>query len=185
MSSVELQARDKGVSVVSELNGAGDAMCSPRVVRVLQNLLVNAVRHTPTDGTIRVEAELTPGLVLIAVEDTGEGIAPEDVRGSSTRSSARIRRGAGRGPALVSRSRSGSSKRWVGASPPGPARAPALGSRSSCRPDQVCSTTRGGRIEPLSAVVLRGVPGENPLVAPTGQHLVKEPTELRGTRRNS
>ena len=79
MSSVELQARDKGVSVVSELNGAGDAMCSPRVVRVLQNLLVNAVRHTPADGAIRVEAELTPGRVVIAVEDTGEGIAPEDV----------------------------------------------------------------------------------------------------------
>ncbi len=67
------------MSVVSELNGAGDAMCSPRVVRVLQNLLVNAVRHTPADGTIRVEAELTPGRVLIAVEDTGEGIASEDV----------------------------------------------------------------------------------------------------------
>ncbi|MGH2679511.1 MAG: HAMP domain-containing sensor histidine kinase, partial [Actinomycetota bacterium] len=79
MSSVELQARDKGVTVVSDLTGTGEAMCSPRVVRVLQNLLVNAVRHTPADGTIRVEAELIPGRVLIAVEDSGEGLAPEDV----------------------------------------------------------------------------------------------------------
>jgi signal transduction histidine kinase len=79
ISSVEHQARDKGVRVVSDLAGAGEASCSPRVVRVLQNLLVNAVRHTPADGTIRVEAELTPGRVLIAVEDSGDGIALEDV----------------------------------------------------------------------------------------------------------
>ncbi len=79
VSSVRNQARDKGVTVVSQLNSADDAMCSPRVVRVLQNLLVNAVRHTPTDGIVRVEAELTPGRVLIAVEDTGVGIAPDDV----------------------------------------------------------------------------------------------------------
>ena len=79
MTSVEQQARDKGVTVTAELTGAKEAMCSPRLVRVLHNLLVNAVRHTPADGTIRVEAELTPGRVVIAVEDSGEGIAPEDV----------------------------------------------------------------------------------------------------------
>ena len=79
MTSVEQQARDKGVTVTAELTGAEEAMCSPRLVRVLHNLLVNAVRHTPADGTIRVEAELTPGRVVIAVEDSGEGIAPEDV----------------------------------------------------------------------------------------------------------
>ena len=79
MTSVEHQARDKGVTVTAELTGAEEAMCSPRLVRVLHNLLVNAVRHTPADGTIRVEAELTPGRVVIAVEDSGEGIAPEDV----------------------------------------------------------------------------------------------------------
>jgi signal transduction histidine kinase len=107
VSSVGGQARDKGVTVVSELNGAEDAMCSPRVVRVLQNLLVNAVRHTPADGTIRVEAELTPGRVLIAVEDTGEGIAPQDAprifdpffRGDPARSGP----GAGLGLALAKR----------------------------------------------------------------------------------
>ena len=79
LESVELQARQKGVTIVSDVDGAAEARCSARVVRVLQNLLVNALRHTPTDGTIRVEAELADGRVQLAVEDSGEGIAPEDV----------------------------------------------------------------------------------------------------------
>lgn len=79
LESVELQAREKGVKIVSDVDGAAEARCSARVVRVLQNLLVNALRHTPTDGTIRVEAELADGRVQLAVEDSGEGIAPEDV----------------------------------------------------------------------------------------------------------
>jgi signal transduction histidine kinase len=51
--------------------------CSPRLERVLQNLLVNAVRHTPADGTVRVEARRSAGRLELAVADTGEGIAPE------------------------------------------------------------------------------------------------------------
>jgi signal transduction histidine kinase len=78
LSSVEHQAREKGVTVVADLTAAGDARCSPRVVRVLQNLLVNALRHTPSDGTIRIEAELVDGRVMLAVEDSGEGFSPED-----------------------------------------------------------------------------------------------------------
>jgi signal transduction histidine kinase len=46
---------------------------------VLQNLLVNALRHTPADGTIRVEAGSTMGRLHLVVEDDGEGIAPEDL----------------------------------------------------------------------------------------------------------
>jgi signal transduction histidine kinase len=49
------------------------------LVRVLQNLLVNAVRHTPTDGTVSIEATRRRGELEIAVQDSGEGIAPEDL----------------------------------------------------------------------------------------------------------
>jgi signal transduction histidine kinase len=48
-------------------------------VRVLQNLLVNAVRHTPQDGTVRVEAAVVERRLLVAVEDSGEGIAEGDL----------------------------------------------------------------------------------------------------------
>lgn len=79
VAAVELQAEEKGLSLVADLRGAEDVPCSPRLVRVIQNLLVNAVRHTPADGTVRVEAWSSHRGVEVAVVDTGEGIAPEDL----------------------------------------------------------------------------------------------------------
>lgn len=48
--------------------------------RVIDNLVVNAIKHTPRGGTIAVSAALDPDAaqIRIAVSDTGEGIAPED-----------------------------------------------------------------------------------------------------------
>jgi signal transduction histidine kinase len=50
-----------------------------RVAQVLRNLLVNALRHTPPGGSVAVTAMSTEGAVEIAVADTGEGIAAEDL----------------------------------------------------------------------------------------------------------
>jgi two-component system sensor histidine kinase BaeS len=74
-----MAAHDKGLSLVADLNGAEDAACSPRLVRVIQNLLVNAVRHTPADGTVRIEAQRSGGGLEVSVLDTGEGISPQDL----------------------------------------------------------------------------------------------------------
>jgi signal transduction histidine kinase len=79
VAAVEPQAQAKGLHLEAALNGADDAPCSPRVGRVLQDLLVNAVRHTPADGTVRIEARRGSRGVEIAVEDSGEGIAPQDL----------------------------------------------------------------------------------------------------------
>ena len=46
--------------------------------RVLDNLVANALRHTPTHGTIRIGASASATQTAIWVEDTGEGIAPAD-----------------------------------------------------------------------------------------------------------
>jgi signal transduction histidine kinase len=70
-------ASAKGLVVERRLDGAAAASCSPRMVRVLQNLLQNAIRHTPADGTVRIEARRRPDGVEVAVEDTGEGIPPD------------------------------------------------------------------------------------------------------------
>ncbi|MBV6290296.1 KinB sensor domain-containing domain [Pseudomonas aegrilactucae] len=43
--------------------------------RVLDNLLDNAVRHTPTAGRIRLNARRHAERVIISIEDNGEGIA--------------------------------------------------------------------------------------------------------------
>ncbi len=76
---MELAAEEKHLALVTNLNGAEDAPCSPRMARVLQNLLVNAVRHTPADGTVRLDARRLAAALEVAVDDTGEGIAPEDL----------------------------------------------------------------------------------------------------------
>jgi signal transduction histidine kinase len=71
------QASAKGLTVQTRLDGTGDCLCSPRLVRVLQNLLQNAIRHTPADGAVRMHARRGAGGLELVVEDTGEGIPPE------------------------------------------------------------------------------------------------------------
>ncbi|MBI3957796.1 MAG: HAMP domain-containing protein [Chloroflexi bacterium] len=50
-----------------------------RLMQVLQNLLNNALRHTPEGGEIEVAVAAQTGGVEIAVRDTGEGIGAEDL----------------------------------------------------------------------------------------------------------
>ncbi len=52
--------------------------CAPeQVERVLLNLLTNALRHTPSDGTVAVVLTSGTDHVQVSVEDDGEGISPE------------------------------------------------------------------------------------------------------------
>jgi signal transduction histidine kinase len=50
-----------------------------RIGRVLSNLIVNALRHTPKGGSIRVEAQRTAQGVMVSVRDSGAGIHPDDL----------------------------------------------------------------------------------------------------------
>jgi signal transduction histidine kinase len=101
------QAEEKGLIVERRLDGAGTAPCSPRLIRVIQNLLQNAIRHTPPHGAVRISARWQDDQLEVAVEDTGEGIPAEAVgrvfepfwRGDSARSSP----GSGLGLALARR----------------------------------------------------------------------------------
>ena len=47
------------------------------LTRLFTNLLENAVRHTPPEGTVTVSATADARSVTVTVADTGEGIAPE------------------------------------------------------------------------------------------------------------
>ncbi|HEX7255671.1 MAG TPA: HAMP domain-containing sensor histidine kinase [Gaiellaceae bacterium] len=60
-----LDAADRPVSIAPE-----------KVERVLLNLLTNALRHTPSDGAVSVVVQPNGDHVLVAVEDTGTGLAP-------------------------------------------------------------------------------------------------------------
>jgi Osmosensitive K+ channel histidine kinase len=54
---------------------------APKVERIVENLLVNAARHTPKEAGIWVIVESREGGVEIRVEDEGPGI-PEELRAS-------------------------------------------------------------------------------------------------------
>lgn len=47
------------------------------LTRLFTNLLENAARHTPPEGTVTVSAMVDATSVTVTVADTGEGIAPE------------------------------------------------------------------------------------------------------------
>ncbi|MEU9861954.1 HAMP domain-containing sensor histidine kinase [Streptomyces sp. NPDC047971] len=49
------------------------------MTRVLSNLLVNAIRHTPADGTVAIAAERRADAVVLSVTDACGGIPEEDL----------------------------------------------------------------------------------------------------------
>jgi two-component system OmpR family sensor kinase/two-component system sensor histidine kinase BaeS len=81
VESLALAAKAQGVTLTFQHPAdLPDVRADPdRVAQVLGNLLVNAVRHTPPGGSVTVSATAQQNYVEIAVSDTGEGIAPEDL----------------------------------------------------------------------------------------------------------
>ena len=78
---LEVQAREKGVTLKHEVTGNLPKIQADeqRITQVLYNLMSNALRHTPTGGTITTTVELRDERVLVNVRDTGTGIATEDL----------------------------------------------------------------------------------------------------------
>jgi len=80
VEAMQAHARAKGVAVRCEIADdlqpvSGDP---ERLQRVLFNLIQNAIRHTPPDGSITVLAEPVDGRVEVEVADTGGGIRSDD-----------------------------------------------------------------------------------------------------------
>lgn len=75
MAAVEAEASTRGIRLEADLPAAlPPARCSREgLTRVLDNLLRNALRHTPGDGTVAVRVGPDGDALLVAVEDTGEG----------------------------------------------------------------------------------------------------------------
>jgi signal transduction histidine kinase len=73
------QAHEKRLRIEARIADAAESPCSPRLTRVVQNLLQNAISHTPADGTVWVEARRRAGSVRLTVEDSGAGIPADSV----------------------------------------------------------------------------------------------------------
>jgi signal transduction histidine kinase len=80
VEAMRVQAEAKGVAVVSQVPAAlAPARANPeKLQRVLFNLIQNAIRHTPADGSVVVRAEPFDGRIEVEVCDTGVGIAADE-----------------------------------------------------------------------------------------------------------
>jgi len=80
VEAMRAQAAARHVQVRAELPpGLRPAQGDPeKLQRVLFNLIQNAIRHTPADGSVVVRAQSAGDAVEIEVADTGAGIADSD-----------------------------------------------------------------------------------------------------------
>lgn len=115
----DAQAVQVGLEALDVSDLSYDRMSEPsrvwgdpdRITQVLRNLMTNAVRYTPNGGRVTLTVTEEGRFVHIAVKDTGEGIAPEDLphvfdrfyRGDKSRSRSSIdsRTGGGTGLGLA------------------------------------------------------------------------------------
>ena len=65
--------------MVSNVPAISVPIDAPKLQRVLYNLVQNAIRHTPPDGTVLVEASDAGPEVRVDVVDSGEGIGEEEL----------------------------------------------------------------------------------------------------------
>jgi signal transduction histidine kinase len=78
--TVEAMRRDNVARLVVDVPGDLEpARAAPeQIQRVLFNLIQNAIRHTPADGSVTVRAALAAEGVQVEVADTGSGVADSD-----------------------------------------------------------------------------------------------------------
>jgi signal transduction histidine kinase len=106
LRGVTAEATQRHITLEADVDPAAVARFAPdKVERVLLNLLVNALRHTPSDGAVAVRVAPDLDAVRVTVEDTGEGLGEEAERRMFDRfwrsDPARSQRGAGLGLAIA------------------------------------------------------------------------------------
>ena len=81
VSAVRPKALEKGLALGTDMAANLPTVYVDflRIKQVLLNLLENAIVHTPSGGTIIVEARPAGEMVEISVTDTGEGIPPDEL----------------------------------------------------------------------------------------------------------
>jgi len=81
LESFSAQAKQKQITLSGSAAPGIDpvAMDVQYIGRVLNNLVSNALRYTPSGGAVTLHAEAIPSGVSVSIRDTGEGILPEDL----------------------------------------------------------------------------------------------------------
>jgi heavy metal sensor kinase len=77
---MQVMAQEKGVNLVVDLPQSCVVAGDPdRLRQLCFNLLDNAIKYTPTGGTVTMRCESSPGHTRLTVTDTGIGIPAEDL----------------------------------------------------------------------------------------------------------
>jgi len=82
LRGLEAEAHLRRVALEARIDGVIPSVrCAPdKVERVLFNLLTNALRHTPSDGSVAVVVEPLREEVRVTVEDTGAGMPADSLQ---------------------------------------------------------------------------------------------------------
>jgi len=80
VSSTEPVARAKGIRLTgSAVRGMPVVIDTAELGRAVKNLVTNAIRHTPVDGTIEIIGDIQAGMACVSIADECGGIPPEDL----------------------------------------------------------------------------------------------------------
>lgn len=81
LESFNARADRQGVQLVGDVDRGIDpvTMNAGKIGRVLNNLVDNALYHTPANGRIIIRAQIRDGHTLVSVEDSGPGFAEADL----------------------------------------------------------------------------------------------------------
>lgn len=81
IASADPVAGARGVELVGRIDGPSPVLdlSSPEMLRVVHNLLDNAIRHTPSGGSVLVDVSSDEAAALVSVSDECGGIADHDL----------------------------------------------------------------------------------------------------------
>ncbi|WP_310389008.1 sensor histidine kinase, partial [Roseateles sp.] len=82
VQSQQLSAQQRGVilCLAPDIDRQAQVLADIRLIeRVLQNLVENALRHTPAQGRVELALQAQGGSIVVRVKDNGQGIASADL----------------------------------------------------------------------------------------------------------
>lgn len=81
VTAIEAKAQDKSITLDYNVESSVDEVSGNRfsIEEMITNILLNAVKYTPSNGTVKINAKDNSDSVLVEVIDTGIGIPQEEI----------------------------------------------------------------------------------------------------------